>query len=59
MDSPQLKLVALRLPEPLRLWLKQAAAENRRSVNSQAIVILEQAQIQEQKQQPQLGGTGQ
>jgi hypothetical protein len=50
MDS-QPKLVAIRLPASLHSWLKQVAADNRRSVNAQAIVILEQAQRQQQPHQ--------
>lgn len=35
--------LTLRLPEPLQIRLKQSAQINHRSVNKQAVVLLEQA----------------
>lgn len=39
----------VRLPEDLKLWLKHRAVDNRRSLNSEIIVLLEDSRRREQE----------
>lgn len=41
--------VGIRLPEDLRVWLKKAALDNRRSVNAHVLFLIERARAAEQK----------
>jgi len=45
-----LRVVSLRLPAPIHEWLKQVAADSRRSVNSELVVRLERARQHEQRE---------
>jgi len=50
-EKPSVAL-SIRVSQSISEWLKQAASANRRSVNSQILVLLEQAQRQQQPGQP-------
>lgn len=43
----------VRLPEGLKAWLQHEAIDNRRSLNSEIVVRLEQSREQQEKAQPQ------
>lgn len=45
--------VQLRLPDELKAWLQHEAIDNRRSLNSEILVRLEQSRAQQLAQQPQ------
>lgn len=45
--SPDLKPTGVRLPDELRKWLKHQCIDNRRSLNAEIIVRLEQSQRQQ------------
>lgn len=47
-DDGQLKL---RLPAPLKKWLSDKATENRRSLNNEVVVRLQESQKREAKAQ--------
>lgn len=44
--------VQLRLPDELKAWLQHEAIDNRRSLNSEILVRLEQSRAQQLAQQP-------
>jgi len=48
-DKHQTNAYPLRLPIPLRDWIKQKADENARSVNGQILFLIMQAKAAEQK----------
>lgn len=41
--------LGLRLPDEMRIWLKHQAVDNRRSVNSEILVRLEESRRQQEK----------
>lgn len=43
----------VRLPEELKSWLQHEAIDNRRSLNSEIVVRLEQSRAAQQSKQPQ------
>lgn len=45
--------IQVRLPEELKHWLKQQAVENRRTLNSEVLVRLEQSRERQEKIQQQ------
>lgn len=47
-DRHQAQSYPLRVPDDLKRWLQRAAVDNRRSLNSEIIVRLEQSRIQQQ-----------
>lgn len=46
-EQEQMSLCPIRLPVSLKQWLQQKAIKNRRSFNSEAVVILEQLREKE------------
>lgn len=46
----QLKPTPVRIPDELRIWLKHQCIDNRRSLNSEIVLRLEQSQRQQQTQ---------
>ncbi|MDP1530326.1 MAG: hypothetical protein Q8M05_13170 [Rhodoferax sp.] len=46
-EQEQMSLSPIRLPVSLKQWLQQKAIKNRRSFNSEAVVIFEQLREQE------------
>jgi len=43
----------VRMPDSLKAWLQHEAIDNRRSLNSEIVVRLEQSRAAQQAQQPQ------
>lgn len=41
--------LVVRMPDELRLWLKQQAVDNRRSLNSEVLFRLEESRRQQEK----------
>jgi hypothetical protein len=48
--TEQIKPTPVRLPDELRIWLKHQSIDNRRSLNSEIVIRLEQSQRQQQKE---------
>lgn len=46
-EQEQMSLCPIRLPVSLKQWLQKKAIKNRRSFNSEAVVILEQLREKE------------
>lgn len=46
-EQEQMSLCPIRLPVSLKQWLQQKAIKNRRSFNSEAVVIFEQLREKE------------
>lgn len=46
-DARKISPTPVRLPDELRIWLKHQAIDNRRSLNSEITIRLEQSQAQQ------------
>lgn len=55
-QSPDYINITLRLPRELHVWLKHSAAEARRSMSAQTLLILEHARDRQQSDAPRAKG---
>ena len=51
-QQTNLKPTPIRLPDPLRIWLKHQAVDARRSLTSEIVLRLEESQRQQLKKEP-------
>lgn len=49
LSSTNLKAISLRLPEHIHQWLTELSAKEKRSINSQVVLMFEQLYAQAQK----------